>query len=62
MDENIVVTFYFTSGMKTKASYSEEKFKKLLEHLKRNWVEVNCVSPEWGINFQQVTHYEVTKN
>jgi|GEM_PF-3587810 hypothetical protein len=62
MNEDYIVTFYFSSGEMMNVTYSKEKLDAMLIALRKSW-NVSCMSyDEFGINFSHVTHYIVKSN
>lgn len=57
--ENITVKFNFTSGNSITIEYTMEKFNELKEILEKDWQTCALIEPVYGINFSQVTHYQV---
>lgn len=57
-----IVRFYFTSRKSVDVKYKKFKFDELMKFLKdKSWNDIIITSEYLGINFSQVTHYEVWK-
>ncbi len=62
MNEDYIVTFYFTSGETMLVTYSQEELSKMFKTLKNAWHQCCIADNNFGINFSQVTHYKVRLN
>jgi hypothetical protein len=60
MNENYLVTFYFTSGETMQIVCKQKKLQNMQSALLKNpWHESCIVQKDYGINFTHVTHYTV---
>lgn len=55
----IKVRFYFTSGKDMVVKYKPEIWEKHKKQLGTSWPNCANTDEKFGINFSQVTHYEV---
>jgi len=58
IDENIIIRFYFSSGLHMDVSYSTEKFNDVIKFIINGGFSGVIACDEYGINFSQITHYE----
>lgn len=61
MNNEVLVTFHFTSGQKKEIVYTREKLVEMYVLLRQKWNECCVADDRFGINFAQVTHYEVNE-
>jgi hypothetical protein len=59
MKEEVIVSFYFTNGKLMQVAFSNEKLNDLIKNLRTSWNSCTMADNKFGINFTQVTHYEV---
>jgi len=59
MNDEKIMTVYFTSGNCHKFYISDDEIIVLLNQLKNNWDKSICYSLKHGINFSLVTHYTI---
>ena len=58
-DHEFIVRFFFSSGESLAVRYSKEKFEDVRKMLAKGWNACAITGETFGINFSQVTHYEV---
>jgi len=58
MENSVVVTFYFTSGLSQEYIMGKEQFNKILQGLRQSF-DASILTEYYGINFSHVTHYLV---
>jgi len=54
-----IITIYFSSGSKFRFDYSKENLDKMIASLRKHWTSTVIAGEGFGINFSQVTHYQV---
>lgn len=59
MKDDLLVTFYFNSGKQMDVTYSKERFDEMILCLRQGWNSCSTTGDKFGINFANVTHYEV---
>ncbi len=58
MENEVIVIFYFVSGLNITIEFSQEKFDELFNILSKSW-DASSMGKKFGVNFNLVTHYEV---
>lgn len=59
--EKYDVIFHLNSGQIFVITFSKEKLEEMCNTIKESWGSCCIVCDEWGINFDQVTHYTVKR-
>jgi hypothetical protein len=59
MNEVFIVKFYFSSGEIFSVKLCQESLDQMVNILKKEWHNSSTISEKWGVNFSNVTHYEI---